>query len=94
MTSHKKVFSKTKWLLRLSFLGTFKWAETHQAVEYTNWWPNEPDNGNGGSDEDCVHKSVNVAVGIGWNDIACDATQIFDIAGIYALCMRKYNPHP
>ena len=71
-------------------IGTFKWAETHQAAVYTNWMPHQPDNAGG---EDCVFKSLRVSGSgsggkIGWNDYSCDGNSYYEI-GIYALCMMK-----
>merc|ERR1711879_294909 len=63
--------------------GTFKWAETHQVAEYTNWASGQPDNGHGS--EDCVFK---FADSLKWNDEACDG---HDAQHVYALCMMKYK---
>ena len=66
--------------------GIFKWAETHQVPEYTNWKEGEPNNLNGG--QDCVHKSLEPEYS-GWDDIECDRSSKADYdAGIYALCMK------
>ena len=68
-------------------LGIFKWAETHQVPDYTNWKEGEPNNLHGG--QDCVHKSLEYS---GWDDIECDRSSKVEYdAGIYALCMRKYG---
>ena len=68
------------------FVGQFRWAETNQLAEYTNWIEGEPNNQYG--DQDCVHKSLR---GSGWDDIQCDTDSYLDFSGIYALCMRKYD---
>ena len=61
------------------YSGVFKWSETHQEAEYTNWLPGQPDNAH--SDQDCVKKSLTTA---GWDDYDCEGLY-------YALCMMKYS---
>ncbi|XP_060571585.1 macrophage mannose receptor 1-like, partial [Ruditapes philippinarum] len=44
----------------------FKWEGSQQRVTYTNWRPNEPNNG--GFNEDCVEMTVTEK----WNDVFCN----------------------
>ena len=60
--------------------GTWRWMESHQTANYTNWWPGEPDGGGSGN---CVFKSVNPAY-MGWADYPCTTAEWND--QIHALC--------
>jgi hypothetical protein len=49
--------------------GNFVWA-SGEPVSYTNWCTGEPNNGNGGAEESCVHMIRNGLGGAGlWNDL-------------------------
>ena len=61
--------------------GTWKWTESHQTTNYTNWWPGQP---NGDDDANCVFKSVNPEF-LGWADYACSLDQ-WNNGQIHALC--------
>ena len=63
--------------------GVFKWAETHQETDYTNWHQGEPNNE--GTDEDCVVIYSMNADSFGWNDQDCDYTPA------HALCETEYK---
>ncbi len=59
-------------------------------MDYTNWWPRQPDNAKG--NEDCVMKSLQNSVNysastIGWDDYPCDLDKFREFS-IYALCMN------
>ena len=69
------------------FAGKFRWDESHSVAEYTNWWPDQPNNTDG--IEDCVFKSF-VEGYRGWDDYYCDRKDWID-GGIHALCMMKYT---
>ena len=49
--------------------GTWEWAADNTILEYTNWGPGQPDNGD--NEEDCMEmkRSLNWK----WNDKECDA---------------------
>merc|ERR1712126_153109 len=53
----------------LSHEGVYRWEESHQVAEYTNWAPGEP-----GSDtsQNCIWKAYLEGV-VGWHDAACSA---------------------
>ena len=61
--------------------GTWRWMESHQDANYTNWWPEQP---NGDADSNCVFKSVNPAY-LGWADYDCARDQ-WSYDQIHALC--------
>ena len=79
-----------RFLIFAKYSGHFKWAETHQEADYTNWIEGEPDNMNGG--QDCVKKSlIHYNHYPGWDDFECDRDSYSDCSGVYALCMQKYG---
>ena len=51
--------------------GTWRWMESHQTVNYTNWWPGK---GLDGTDSICVFKSLHPSY-LGWADILCTRTE-------------------
>ena len=51
--------------------GVWVWQERHTEADIFNWAPNQPDNGNGFSQEDCVEKWSRDRL---WNDRPCDYT--------------------
>jgi len=53
--------------------GSFVWAESHEAVDYANWRPGEPNNDD---NEDCVEMGWNSDGAFGWNDKHCTSTEI------------------
>ena len=63
--------------------GTWRWMESHQDADYTNWLPRDP---NGG---DCVFKSVQPtswSSHLGWADHPCTLTEWTGNGQIHALC--------
>lgn len=44
---------------------------------FTNWHPGEPNNGNGGAEEDCAQMVVGGIEDGAWNDIECDFIQLY-----------------
>ena len=64
------------------FLGTYRWQETHQIAEYTNWYPGGPNNLDS---QDCVFK-VYYPVYPGWHDAPCSWTSWEVYGQIHALC--------
>ena len=60
-----------------SIEGTWTWSHTGDAVTYWDaWYPNEPNNGGGGAEENCMGT---MSWENGWNDRTCH-----DL--MYALC--------
>merc|ERR1712126_442892 len=47
--------------------GVWRWEQSHQEAEYTNWVPGS---GSGGESYNCVWKNYNPA-GPGWHDVDC-----------------------
>ena len=47
--------------------GTWRWMESHQNANYTNWWPGEGDDGTGSN---CAFKSFDPSY-LGWDDYIC-----------------------
>merc|ERR1711971_1156714 len=73
----------------LAHEGVFKWAETHQETEYTNWLPGQPDDLR---NEDCVCTfSSDVHHYFAWNDAPCDTTVGGSGHGYFALCKTDYK---
>ena len=74
-------------------IGVFKWAESHQAVDYTNWLQGEPSDGGMDGHEDCVQTYTrDSGESFGWNDATCDDSESgYNNSGYFALCMRSYN---
>ena len=66
-------------------LGTFRWAESHQMLEYGNWNAGQPDDAEYYDGEDCVHISGKSGHNYKWNDLHCTWTGIWDIP-THALC--------
>ena len=66
-----------------SCTGVFKWAETHQETDYTNWQEGEPNSHSG--DEDCVVTHSVDGESFGWKDQDCD------YALAHALCNADYK---
>ena len=65
------------------FKGVYRWEESHQEAEYTNWANNNP---RGSDSENCIFKSY-VMAWEGWNDTPCSWSQWGDTHGeIHALC--------
>merc|ERR1712198_685701 len=65
--------------------GTFRWAESHQMLEYSNWNAGQPDDAEYYDGEDCVHISGKSGHNYKWNDLHCTWTGIWDIP-THALC--------
>ena len=67
-----------------SYLGVYRWEESHMQAYYTNWAPNKP---NARDDYDCVWKSY-LSSSPGWHDVPCSWD--YDHPGnhgvIHALC--------
>ena len=70
--------------------GTFRWVDG-MSITYENWRdnpdpnPDEPNNGNGNYQEDCIVLQGQLA-GV-WDDRPCDSTEVTPPAGThYALC--------
>ena len=61
--------------------GTWRWTESHQKTNYTNWWTGQP---NGDDRSNCVFKSVSPAY-LGWADYACSLDE-WSTDQIHALC--------
>ena len=66
----------------IRFEGTYRWQESHQEAEYTNWYPDGPNNAD---DWDCVWKSLNKEYP-GWQDVPCSWTYHERHGQIHALC--------
>jgi len=68
---HKDIFY---WIgaSDLATEGSFVWAESHEAVDYANWRPGEPNNDD---NEDCVEIGWNSDGVLGWNDEHCTSTE-------------------
>ena len=60
--------------------GSWRWMESHQRANYTNWHPGEPQ---GGTSQACVFKSLSP---YGWYDATCTATQWPGNGQLHALC--------
>ncbi|XP_060571586.1 collectin-10-like [Ruditapes philippinarum] len=52
---------------------TFKWDGSQQPVSFTNWNTNEPNNGAGTGEEDCVEMSATKK----WNDYYCASLNFY-----------------
>lgn len=52
--------------------GRWEWASTGNALDYTNWYPGEPNNGGG---EDCL--MTGGTFGDFWNDSPCGTVYKF-----------------
>ena len=50
-----------------SFSGVYRWQESHQEAQYTNWAPGKPD-GDLFDDKDCVWKTF-FSDAPGWHDV-------------------------
>ena len=75
--------SKTQGYLKLNISkGTFFWARNHEEAEYVNWHEGDPSAGSG---EDCVFKSLEPGVYLGWYDYGCDKDTVWS-KEIHALC--------
>ena len=61
--------------------GTWRWMESHQNANYTNWWPGE---GQTGTVTNCAFKSFNPSY-LGWGDYDCSMDQ-WSNDQIHALC--------
>ena len=62
--------------------GTYRWQESHQEAEYTNWYKGGP---NDLDDQDCVWKTYNPSLP-GWHDFGCSWSSHDDYGQIHALC--------
>ena len=69
-------------LTDLAHEGTFRWQESHQEAEYTNWYPGGP---NDGEEYDCVWKNLG-NIYPGWHDVICTWTSHETFGQIHALC--------
>jgi len=72
--------------------GSFVWAESNDAVSYSNWAPNNPTDFDNGAD--CVWKTHRVEEDgkddIGWHDEDCDTTELN--YPVHALCeFQRYS---
>ena len=76
-------------VFQTSSIGDFKWAESHQATEYTNWQDGEPSNDYDG--HDCVITYTPTYSVRGWDDIDCNLDKNSYGDGLFALCKRKYT---
>ena len=61
--------------------GTWRWMESHQDANYTNWWPGQGQDGTGSN---CVFKSLHPSY-LGWADTACTLTES-NYGQLHALC--------
>ena len=66
----------------MNLQGTYRWQESHQLAEYTNWYPGGP---NSQDNLDCVWKSLSI-VNPGWHDVLCTSTFYEGFGHSYALC--------
>jgi hypothetical protein len=64
--------------------GTFVWDDG-QPFSYTDWRPNEPSNGGGAYEEDCLVVAAS-RPGKGWDDRPCDPTQVATSGSFAYLC--------
>ena len=66
----------------------YRWEESHEEAEYTNWAPGEPDTADDPEIYDCVWKNFGKGLqyGPGWHSLPC--TYIDDYYGSepHALC--------
>ena len=64
--------------------GTYRWQESHQVAEYTNWYHGGPTSRD---DLDCVWKSFYVGYGHpGWHDVLCTSSYYEGYGQTHALC--------
>ena len=71
-------------LTDLAHEGTYRWQETQQVANYTNWAPTLPVPG-GRDDRDCVWKCFNHDLP-GWHDVGCTWTSYEGYGQVHALC--------
>ena len=62
--------------------GTWRWMESHQNANYTNWWPGQ---GHYGTAQNCAFKSLHPSY-LGWADYPCSYTEWSGPGQIHALC--------
>ena len=74
--------SKPSSLTLFTFIGVYRWEESHMEAEYTNWAPNQP---NESSDQNCVWKTYFHDLP-GWHDAHCPWTSFRGYGEIHALC--------
>ena len=74
--------------LQVPFKGIFTWEESQNVASYTNWWPGEPNGGDGGL-EDCVYKGKYQS-SFGWNDFLCSMDHNYNNGAFYALCIQAH----
>ena len=67
-----------------SFSGVYRWQESHQEAQYTNWAPGKPD-GDLFDDKDCVWKTF-FSDAPGWHDVDCSTSIQEPFGEIHALC--------
>ena len=63
--------------------GTWRWQNSHQTMQYTNWHPGQP---NGGG-EDCLSKTYYGEWNGRWGDYVCDYNNWHN--NIHALCQTS-----
>ena len=103
LTLHKKVkiikiiIDTIYYYQYTAYLGTYRWSASHSVASYTNWArasqyePGDTDEPNGGTEENCVYKSLSYPPG--WSDLSCAATEA-DTMPCFALCQYGHPPQP
>ena len=64
--------------------GTWRWMESHQDANYTNWWPEQ---GHDGTSQNCAFKSLHPSY-LGWADYPCTNTEWTGLGQLHALCEK------
>ena len=62
--------------------GTWRWMESHQNANYTNWWTGQGDDG---TSQNCAFKSLHPSYP-GWADYPCTNTEWTGLGQLHALC--------
>ena len=65
--------------------GSFRWAESHDLIDYSNWRNGEPNDSPSYGGEDCGHVSGYVGHSFGWNDANCNLLSLWELP-FHALC--------
>jgi len=69
-------------LTDLAHEGTYRWVESHQEADYTNWYPGGPTNDD---ERDCVLKTFRNSYP-GWHDGGCSWTSYESYGQLHAFC--------